>query len=344
MSFGHHAEPFGLSETLEKSGESSRDGWQEPCATDEAGGLMRVSLIVSAGLFAAVIAAASPALAQRHGGERSGRAVARGDGHASAPRSGPVAPRSAPVVPQARGIAPRAIPSAPRGGVTPRTYSLDRRGVAVPRGYSGNDGRAYSRGYGNGGRVYARGYYGYGRPVVRVAPVRFYRPYYVFRPRVSLGFGLWVGFPVAYSYAYYDPFYYGYPYPYSYPYPYDPYGVGAYPAYPAAPPYPTAPGYPTAPYPAYPPAQGSVGVQPGVQPSPSDTGGLSFEITPSTAQVFADGTLVGTVGQFTPTSQPLGLAAGRHHVEIRAPGYEPMSFDVDIVAGQVIPYQGTMER
>ena len=40
----------------------------------------------------------------------------------------------------------------------------------------------------------------------------------------------------------------------------------------------------------------------------------------------------------------MGLPAGHHHVEIRANGYQTMSFDVDIVAGQVIPYQGTMER
>jgi hypothetical protein len=53
---------------------------------------------------------------------------------------------------------------------------------------------------------------------------------------------------------------------------------------------------------------------------------------------------VGTVGDFTPTTQPLGVEAGHHHVEIRAPGYQTMSFDVDIIAGQVIPYQGSLER
>jgi len=73
-------------------------------------------------------------------------------------------------------------------------------------------------------------------------------------------------------------------------------------------------------------------------------GGMSFEITPSDAQIFIDGNAVGTVGQFTPSSQPLGVPAGRHRIEIRAPGYKTMSFDADIVAGQVIPYQGQMER
>ena len=59
-----------------------------------------------------------------------------------------------------------------------------------------------------------------------VAPVHFYRPYYAFRPRVSVGFGLWMGLSIAYPYAYYSPFYwYGYGYPYAsaaygYGYPY----------------------------------------------------------------------------------------------------------------------------
>ena len=45
----------------------------------------------------------------------------------------------------------------------------------------------------------------------------------------------------------------------------------------------------------------------------------------------------------TPTTQPLGLAAGRHHIELRASGYRTMAFDVDIVAGQVIPYRGALQ-
>jgi len=175
--------------------------------------------------------------------------------------------------------------------------------------------------------------YGGGRYSV-VAPARFYRPYYTFRPRVSLGFGLWAGFPFAYSYPYYDPFYYPYGYvsPYSYSYPAYGYPATSYPVY------PPASAYPPADYPSDP--QGAIAAQPGQ----ANTGGLSFEITPNDAQLFIDGRMIGTVGQFTPTSQPLGLTAGRHHVELQAPGYRTMSIDVDIIAGQVIPYQGTLER
>ena len=40
----------------------------------------------------------------------------------------------------------------------------------------------------------------------------------------------------------------------------------------------------------------------------------------------------------------LGLTPGRHRLEIRAPGYQTVNFDVDVVAGEVIPYQGVMQR
>jgi hypothetical protein len=174
--------------------------------------------------------------------------------------------------------------------------------------------------------------------VINVAPARFYRPYYTFRPRLNIGFGLWVGVPIAY------PYYYGYynPYPvYGYPTPYPQYGYPYPPANYPAPNYPAA-NYPPSGYPpsGYPPS-GSVGVQ---GPNEANTGGISFVITPSTAEVYVDGQFLGQVGQFTATSQPLGLTTGRHHVEIRASGYRTVDFDVDIVAGQVIPYEGTLER
>jgi hypothetical protein len=182
--------------------------------------------------------------------------------------------------------------------------------------------------YYRGGGFYAsRGVYG-GR-YWNVAPIHYYRPYYAFRPYFNVGFGLWAGYPFAWSYPYYYP-YYSNPYPYAYPYQY-PYTTGD-PGYSVAPPVNVNP-------------ETSVGPNSANgQPDQSNLGGLSFEITPSDSQIYIDGNLVGTVAQFTPTSQPLGVPAGRHHVEIRQSGYKTMSFDVDVVAGQVIPYQGQMER
>jgi len=280
-------------------------------------------------------------------------------------------------------------------------------------GNRGGGGRSSqgSRGHASGGTVY-RGGSGYrggsrGTVVVRggrsisprivVSSGRFYRPYYTFRPRVSLGFGLWVGYPVSYPYYYDDPYYYG---SYGYPDPYGPYYPSTrYPAYPPAysqypPAYPSQyPNYPSSyPTPSYPPsnypstqypssqypssrypssqypssqypssqypsnyppssssrspqpprASGSVGVRPG-QPS-TNVGGVSFDITPETAEVYVDGSLAGTVGEFTPSTRPLDLPPGHHRIEIRASGYRTLTFEENIVAGQVLPFQGEMER
>ena len=277
--------------------------------------------LISTGVLAAFVGFASPAVAEHHGGGHSGggsgsrgSAVSRGASRAASPRESSA---------QREQSAPRES-GALRQSSASRVYS-GNRGVAIPRGVA--SARAYNSGF------------------VRVAPARFFRPYYSFRPRFSLGFGLWAGYPIAYPYAYYDPFYD--PYSYAYPPAYGAYG-SPYPSYGS--PYPSygspypATGYPADPQSAYPPSSsGSIGVQPG-QANTSNMGGVSFEITPSDAQVFVDGKTVGTVGQFTPTTQPVGLTVGRHRIEIRAPGYQTIAVDVNILAGQVIPYQGTMER
>ena len=198
---------------------------------------------------------------------------------------------------------------------------------------------------------------------------RFYRPYYAFRPRFTLGFGLFVGYPVAfpyfgyeypypyeYSYSYPYAYSYPYPYPYSYPSPYPvPYPASSY-SYPYPSSYPPAvAGYPNRyppqyssqyptessnQYPSQPSGQGSLGVAPGQ----TALGGVSFDITPADAQIYVDGSYMGLVSNFSATSEPLTLTAGRHSIEVRAAGYRTMVFDADVTPGQVIPYQGTMQR
>ena len=71
-------------------------------------------------------------------------------------------------------------------------------------------------------------------------------------------------------------------------------------------------------------------------------GGVSFEITPANAEVWVDGNYVGLVGDFGPTEAPLTLTGGQHHIEIGAEGFQPMVFDITVVAGQVIPYRGAL--
>jgi len=189
-------------------------------------------------------------------------------------------------------------------------------------------------------RVYAPYHGPYYAPYHAVAPVTFYHPYYTFQPHVHLSFGLWVGYPVVYAAPYYVPYYAPYAYPAPYPYPPAPYPPAypqsAPPAYPPyQQPYPPSSTPPTS-YPS-PGAAGSVAVQ-------ANMGGLSFQITPQAADIYIDGGLVGNVGQFGPQSQPLGVPAGHHRVEIRSNGFRTMAFDVDVVAGQVLPYQGTLQH
>lgn len=234
--------------------------------------------------------------------------------------------------------------------------------------YRGSGGRSRGAVVSRGGpRVFvqSRGYSGraFRGGVVRVVRPSFYRPYYSFRPRVSLGFGLWMGYPVPY------PAYYGSPYDYAYP-PVDPYAyaepapsygysqpyasAGQPSGYPSSN-YPTA-NYPTGNYPAanYPPSNNyppssyaerqsapAIGVQRGGEQS---AGGISFAIAPDSAAVFVDGSYMGTAGEFGASAEPLGLSGGRHHVEIRAAGYRTMTFDADVRPGEVIPYQGTLQR
>ena len=153
------------------------------------------------------------------------------------------------------------------------------------------------------------------------------------------------------------PYTYSYPYPVPYPYPYS-YGAPGYPA-PYSNPYPPQyqgqyqdpqGGYPQDQYPQqqYPQQYGN-NQQQYAQPqggsmmvTPGKTGGISFDIQPSNAEVYVDGQYYGAVSNYTPRTQPLALAPGRHRVEIRAQGRQDMTFDADIQAGQVTPYQGTL--
>ena len=297
---------------------------------------MKLSRIVtSAALMAGLTFIPIPAAAR--GGGHGGHSAGGHSGHAgssSGSRGG-----------SSVGVA-RAAP--PSGGVV--------RGAAVPHGTV--SGRYYGggvyRGYGGVYRAYGGGvyhgygggvYHGYGGGVYHGYGVYYSghhhwyghvlaAPYYRFNPWFGVGFGLYVGYPVAYPYwAWPDPYVYGYGYPnppqYANPSPY-----GSYP-YPGS-------GAPPQPYPDDP---NVVTAAPGAGASPqgqAQYGGLSFQVTPATAGVFVDQMYAGPVSQFSPTTEPLTLAPGRHHIKIQADGYRTIEFDVSITPGQVLPYQGTM--
>jgi PEGA domain-containing protein len=75
-------------------------------------------------------------------------------------------------------------------------------------------------------------------------------------------------------------------------------------------------------------------------PSETENGGINFDVTPPDALVYVDNRYVGTASSFS-TSQ-LWLAAGSHRIELLATGFAPVSLEVNVIAGQVIPYSVTL--
>jgi hypothetical protein len=221
----------------------------------------------------------------------------------------------------------RAVRSGPsQGHAVPRAAAP----VRGPYGGGGYPGGGYYRGYGRPyyGSPYYRGAY----PYYSRGYYPYYRAYPYYYPGFSIGFGF--GFPFGYS-----SFYYGYPYssPYPYNYPY---------SYPYAYPYPSSSyAYPAASS-AYPPRDttypGTSSSSPRSGVTVTTVGRVTLEITPGTAEVYADGDFVGVVDDFSASTPGLTLSPGRHHIEVRAPGYATMIMDTDVVAGQVVPYRGSL--
>jgi hypothetical protein len=277
------------------------------------------SVMVSAAVIALVaLAPLADAAGQsrRSSGDRGrGQAVAR-----SAPRqSGARPPAQAARGEQRSG--PQRAPGAPYSAAVPRRAAPPAYGNTRFHSYGAS---RYARPY-YGRSYYGRPYYpAYGRPYgypYYAHGYRYAHPYYAFRPRLHVGFGVWVGFPVSFPVGFYASYSTAYPYPYSYPYPY----AAPYPAY----------GYPVAP-------AGSWAGAVSAAPATPTVGGVSFEITPSNAAVFVDGTYVGEASDFGPNAPPLTLTPGPHRVQVEAPGYEPWISDITITAGQVIPYRGNL--
>ncbi len=88
--------------------------------------------------------------------------------------------------------------------------------------------------------------------------------------------------------------------------------------------------------------------QVGDVPNPLDpnapTGGLRLKIAPREAEVFVDGYFAGRVDDFDGAMQKLKVAIGTHRIEVRAPGYEPLTFDVVIIEGETTTYKADLKR
>jgi hypothetical protein len=73
-------------------------------------------------------------------------------------------------------------------------------------------------------------------------------------------------------------------------------------------------------------------------------GSLRLRVEPRDASVFVDGYYAGTVDDFGGVFQRLHVEAGPHRIEILAPGYEPLTFDVRLDPGRVATYTGELVR
>ena len=73
------------------------------------------------------------------------------------------------------------------------------------------------------------------------------------------------------------------------------------------------------------------------------TGSLRLKVRPRFAEVYVDGYYAGQVDNYDGIFQRLRLEEGPHHIEIRHPGYVPLEFEVMILPGETITYEGLLQ-
>ncbi len=73
---------------------------------------------------------------------------------------------------------------------------------------------------------------------------------------------------------------------------------------------------------------GAVRVAKHLVKGPDGVAGLRLKVTPRDAEVFVDGQFAGLVDEFDGARQRLHIMPGPHHLEVRAPRYEPRTYDV----------------
>ena len=159
--------------------------------------------------------------------------------------------------------------------------------------------------------AYRQGY----RPVYPAHRHGYYRPYY-YTPYYYGGYPAFYG-PYLSGYAFGYPtwgFSVGFGFGYGYGYP-----AYGYPAY----------GYPGYPYPAY-----------GYPYRPY--GGVRIDVPQRDAEVYLDGYFAGSVDNYDGTFQQLNIEPGAHKLEIRAPGFSTVSFDVNVEPGRTITYRTSL--
>jgi PEGA domain-containing protein len=238
---------------------------------------------------------------------------------AQAPAPAPAAPRAAAPSSEpsaTRGRAPSADSSAPRSAAVPRSAG---RPVAPESGSpatsaspassfaSQSSGARPREGRPAVGTAVPRGSVSGPRPPIYVQPVYHYPYYGGYWPWGfgGIGFGSYYGAYFGGFWGPYYPWYGGYPW----------FGSGYYGGY-----Y----GYP---------ASYTYGFE----------GSVRLKVKPRNAQVFVDGYYVGVVDEFDGVMQRLHLESGPHRLEVRADGYETMTFDVRVRFDDTTTLEGQLK-
>jgi len=195
------------------------------------------------------------------------------------------------------------------------------QGRAVPRGGGGHAGGGPPAG---GGRP------GPGRPPVATPYHATNRPpYYPYYPNYGHPY---YGYPY-YGHGYYGGYpYYGYPY-YGYP----GWGFSLYYGYPY---YGFSVGVGYGGYPGY--GYGGYAVYPG--PAANPYGGVRIAVPQRNAEVYVDGYYAGVVNDFDGTFQQVNLEPGPHRIEVRAAGFEPTNFSVQVTPGHTVTYRAALRQ
>lgn len=183
-------------------------------------------------------------------------------------------------------------------------------GGAGPRAGGGGGGHAGGP-QGSGNHAVPRGSVGHPGGGGYYGHSYYGRPYYPYYGRPYYPYYGYYGYPYYYpgfsfSFWYGSPGYYGY--------------YGAY-------------GYPYGPYGAVVAAPGYVG---------ASYGGVRIAVPQRNAEVYSDGYFLGTVDQFDGTFQQANLEPGAHRIEVRAPGFQTLDFDVNVEPGRTITYRTAM--
>ena len=76
----------------------------------------------------------------------------------------------------------------------------------------------------------------------------------------------------------------------------------------------------------------------------STIGSIRLKANVSSARVYVDGALYGTVDEFDGLSNHLELDGGRHMLELRADGYDTYTKEINVEAGKTLTHRASLKK